>query len=88
MATFIQFDKIDFYPSISKEILIGGSNYPESYVEITDEQYQIILVCRKTVLKNNDSTWIKTGLDNPCFYGWIRFCSNTRSYGLIYIKYP
>ena len=28
------------------------------------EQYQIILVCRKTVFKNNDSTWIKTGLDN------------------------
>ena len=33
-------------------------------VEITDEPYQIILSCRKTVLKNNDSTWIKTGLDS------------------------
>ena len=23
-----------------------------------------MLACRKTVFKNNDSTWIKTGLDN------------------------
>ena len=36
----------------------------KNYVEITDEQYQIILACRKTVIKNNDPTWIKTGLDN------------------------
>ena len=28
------------------------------------EQYEIILACRKTVLKNNDSTWVKNGLDN------------------------
>ena len=28
------------------------------------KQYEIILACRKTVLKNNDSTWVKNGLDN------------------------
>ena len=33
-------------------------------MKTTDEQYQIILACRKTVLKNNDTTWIKTDLDN------------------------
>ena len=36
----------------------------QKYVEITDEQYQIILTCRKTIFKNNESTWVKTGLDN------------------------
>ena len=36
----------------------------KNYVEITDKQYQLMLACRKTVLKNNDTTWIKTGLDN------------------------
>ncbi len=25
---------------------------------------EIILACRKTVLKNNDSTWVKNGLEN------------------------
>ena len=41
-ATFIQFDITDFYPSISKEVLVDSINYAENYVEITDEQYQII----------------------------------------------
>ena len=62
--TFIQFDIIDFYPTISKKVLIDSINYAKNYVEITDEQYQIILTCRKTVLKNNESTGIKTGLHN------------------------
>ena len=55
---------IDFYPSISKKVFIDSIYYAKNYVELTDEQYQVILACRKTVLKNNDSTWIKTGLDN------------------------
>ena len=63
-ATFIQFDGIGFYPYISKEVLIDSFNYAKNYVEITDKQYRIILAWRKTVLKDNDSTWIKTGLDN------------------------
>ena len=33
-------------------------------MEITDEQYQIIFACRKTILKNNESPWIKAGFDN------------------------
>ena len=36
---------------------------PEKYVDIT-EQYEIILACRKTVLKYNGSTWVKSGSDN------------------------
>ena len=50
-ATFMQFDIIDFYPSISKNILIDSINYTQKYVDITKEQYDIILASRKTVLK-------------------------------------
>ena len=60
----IQFDIIDFYPSITKNILIDSINYARKYIDITIEQYEIILACRKTVLKSNDSTWVKNGLDN------------------------
>ena len=60
-ASFIQFDIIDFYPSISKKILIGSINYAKEYIDITKEQYDIILACRKTVFGNNGSTWIKSG---------------------------
>ena len=55
-ATFKQFDIIDFYPSITKNTLIDSINYARKYVEITEEQYDIILACRKTVLKNSRFT--------------------------------
>ncbi len=60
----MQFDIIDFYPSITKNILIDSINYARKYVHIIKEQYEIILACRKTVIKNNESTWVKSGLDN------------------------
>ena len=36
----------------------------KNYVELSDDQYQMIFARRKTVLKNNNSAWIKTGLDS------------------------
>ena len=60
-ASFIQFDIIDFYPSISKKILIDSINCAREYIDITKVQYDIILACRKTVLENNGTTWIKSG---------------------------
>ena len=60
-TSFIQFDIIDFYPSISKKILIDSINYAKEYIDITKEQFDIILACRKTVLENNGITWIKSG---------------------------
>ena len=56
-ATFMQFDIIDLYPSITKNILIDSISYAHKYVDVTKEQYEIILACRKTVIKNNESTW-------------------------------
>ena len=50
-ATFMQFDIIDFYPSITKNTLIDSIKYARKYIEKTEEQYDIILACRKTVLK-------------------------------------
>ena len=43
-VTLIQFDIIDFYP-VSKKVLIDSVNYAKNYLEITNEQYQIILAC-------------------------------------------
>ena len=63
-ASFKQFDIIDFYPSTSKKILIDSINYAREYIDITKEQYDIILACRKTVLGNNGTTWIKSGSMN------------------------
>ena len=52
LSTFIQFDIIEFYPSITRELL------PKSleYTDITDEEIEIILACRKSLLSNNRRT--------------------------------
>ena len=53
-ATFMQFDIIDFYPSITKNTRMDSINYTRKYVDITKEQYEIILTYRKTVKKIMD----------------------------------
>ena len=44
-----------------KKILIDSINYARENIDITKEQYDIILARRKTVLENNGTTWIKSG---------------------------
>ena len=63
-CTFIQFDIIDFYPSISKELLLNSLTHAKTFCDISDEQIQLILACRKSVLNLHNSTWIKNNLDN------------------------
>ena len=48
----------------SSEIVTTSVNYVRKYVEITDEQYEIVPACRKTIRKNYRSTWVKTGSEN------------------------
>ena len=88
-ATLMQSDIIDFYPSITKNILIDSINYARKYVDVTNEQYEIIFACRKTIIKNNESTWVKSGLDNfdVPMGGGLWFLTNSRPCRFIYIKY-
>ena len=80
-ATFMQFDIIDFYPSITKNILIDSINYAWKYVDITKEKYEIILAY-------NESTRVKSGLDNfDVPIGWVWFLTNSWPCGFIYIIY-
>ena len=44
-----------------KKILIDSINYEKEYIDITNQQFDIILACRKTVLENNGTTCIKSG---------------------------
>ena len=83
-ATFMQFD-IDLYPSMTKNILIDSINYASKYVNVTNEQYEIILACRKTVIKNYESTWVKSGLDNFDVPWWVWFLPNSGPCRFIYI---
>ena len=49
---------------IMKELLLNRINHARNFVDITDEQLEIILNCRKFTLHYKNSTWIKNTTDN------------------------
>ena len=55
---------MDFYSSITKELLLNSINYARNFIDITDEQLKIILNCRKSTIHYKNSTWIKSFTDN------------------------
>ena len=63
-STFVQFDIIEFYPSITKESLVRSLNHAREYTEITEEEIEIILASRKTVLSDNCRSWVKSHVNN------------------------
>ena len=63
-STFIQFDIIEFYSSITRELLLKSLNHAREYTDITDEEVEIILACRKSILSDYRRTWVKRHVDN------------------------
>ena len=58
---FIQFDIVEFYPSISEELLKKALEYAKGYIKITAQDIKIILQTKKAFLFNSDQPWIKKG---------------------------
>ena len=63
---FIQLDIVEFYPSISENILDNAINFAKQYTDISDENLRIIKHCRKSLLYNNYEPWKKKDTDS-CF---------------------
>ena len=64
-CTFISFDIVEFYPSISEDLLERAIRFAKERVEITDEEVGIIMHSRKSLLFSKERTWMKkegTGL--------------------------
>ena len=57
---FVQFDIVEFYPSITKELLQKSLDFAKRYKNITEEQEQIILHSRKSLLFTQDGPWEKS----------------------------
>ena len=58
-STFVQFVIIEFYPSITKELLVRSLNHATEYTDITEEEIEIILASRKSVLSDSRRSWEK-----------------------------
>ena len=63
---FIQLDIVEFYPSISENILDNAINFAKQYTGISDKNLSIIKHCRKSLLYNNYEPWKKKDTDS-CF---------------------
>ena len=55
----MQFDIEEFYPLISKELLLKVIAYANTLVNISGEEINTIMHSRKSLLFNNTDIWIK-----------------------------
>jgi hypothetical protein len=60
---FVSFDVVDFYPSITEDLLDKAIAWAKTIVNISDEHVSIIKHSRKSVLFNCNKPWIKR--DSP-----------------------
>ena len=49
LFTFMKFDVVDFYPSISNKLLIISIQFARKYIDLSNDQIEIILHRRYTV---------------------------------------
>ena len=59
----MQFDTEEFYPLISKELLLKAIAYAKTSVNISDEETNTIMHSRKSLLFNNTDILIKKNGD-------------------------
>ena len=57
--SFTVFDIECFYPSITENLLLNALNYAKTHTSITDHDVNIIMHCRKSLLFDNDTAWVK-----------------------------
>ena len=58
---FIQFDIDTFYPSITEKLLNKALDYASQFCNISEQDREIILLAKNTLLYNNNQAWTKRG---------------------------
>ncbi len=62
--SFIRFDIVDFYPSISEKLLNEALIFASQYDEITENEKAIIMKAKQSLLFNRSTTWRKRTSDS------------------------
>ena len=63
--SFISFDVVDFYPSISKDLLLRALKFASDYINISEQDTDIILHTKKTLVFKDGRPWIKADTNEP-----------------------
>ena len=61
---FIQLDVVNFYPSITKDLLKNAINWARQYTDITNEDEEIIINSKDSFLLNDEEPWTKKHTGN------------------------
>ena len=64
MSSFTKFDIVDFYPLISKELLINAINFTGTITTIDKKVVDTIIHSRKSLLLNNHKIWVRKEKSN------------------------
>ena len=59
--SFIQFDIVEFYPSITENLLKSALNWAKNLVNLSKEEISIIVETKKSILFHNGQPWVKKG---------------------------
>ncbi|KAL5019984.1 hypothetical protein ScPMuIL_002876 [Solemya velum] len=62
--SFITFDVCDFYPSITEKLLKEALDYASQFTTVSDQDRNIILHVKKSLLYHKNSPWIKKDTNN------------------------
>ena len=57
--TFVCFDIVEFYPSISEDLLKAALDFTKQHTTISQQDTEIIFHSRKSLLFDKDKPWIK-----------------------------
>ena len=58
-SKFTKFDLVEFYLSVSKTLLQKAINFAQNFTKIDEDKVNLILHCRKSLLFDQNDTWIK-----------------------------
>ena len=64
-SRFIKFDIVDFYPSITEDLLSRSLEYARTIEAIDEKVVKVIMHSRRSLLFDKDSVWVKK--NNPNF---------------------
>lgn len=58
-SAFISFDVVEFYPSITEDLLKRALDFASNYVSISAEERHVIIQAKQSLLFNNETPWQK-----------------------------
>ncbi len=71
--------KESFYPSISKKLLSDAISFAKTYWNISEQDIDLIMHARKSLLFNKGTTWVKKDNNMLAAFNWIKGINSHKS---------